>query len=257
MIAVVDPDQHIAALEHDGRLLAEAAERAGLAAPVPPCPPWQVRDLLRHIHYVHQWAATHIRELPDRVIAGPSEAELLGAGPPDAQLPGAYRTGHRALAKALRTADPAISCATFLPAPSPLAFWARRQAHETAIHRADAELAAGSPVTPFPPEFAADGISELLTGFAPRERPAARPQAAQTLQLHTTDTEDDWHVVIGSDGIQARHGHRQADATVSGPAHELYLLLWNRQDASAAAVTVSGSPHVLAVWRDSMQVRWA
>ena len=54
----------------------------------------------------------------------------------------------------LRTADPAVRCWTFLPAPSPLAFWARRQAHETAIHRADAQLAAG-PVTPFAADFAA------------------------------------------------------------------------------------------------------
>jgi uncharacterized protein (TIGR03083 family) len=257
MIAVMDLDQYIAALERDGRLLAEAAERAGLAAAVPPCPPWQVRDLLRHIHHVHRWAATHIRQMPDRIIAGPSEAEVLGGGPPDAQLLDAYRTGHHALAETLRAADHAISCATFLPAPSPLAFWARRQAHETAIHRADAELAAGSPVTPFFPPFAADGISELLTGFAPRERLATRPQAAQTLQVHTTDTEDDWHVAMRPDGIQARHGYRRADATVSGPAHELYLLLWNRQDAPIKAVTISGSPHVLHAWRDSMQVRWA
>lgn len=255
MIAVMDPDQHIAALKRDGRLLAEAAERAGLTAPVPPCPPWQVRDLLRHIHYIHQWAATHIREVPARIIAGPSEAKLLSGGPADAQLLGAYRTGHHALAGTLRAADPALSCATCLPAPSPLAFWARRQAHETAIHRADAELAAGGPVTPFLPGFAADGISELLTGFAPRKRLDGRPPAAQALQVHTTDT--DWHVVIGSDGIRAHHGRRRADATVAGPAHELYLLLWNRQDASTAAVTISGSPHVLRAWRDSVQVRWA
>lgn len=38
-----------------------------------------------------------------------------------------------------------VDCWTFLDAPSPLAFWARRQAHETAIHRADAQLAADGP----------------------------------------------------------------------------------------------------------------
>src|SRR6204780_1534249 len=59
------------------------------------------------------------------------------------------------------------SCCGFLDAPSPLAFWARRQAHEPAIHRADAESAAGD-VTPFPAVFAADGIDELLVCFASR-----------------------------------------------------------------------------------------
>src|SRR5215470_11936006 len=89
-------DQHIAALDRDGRLLADAAERGGLAAPVPSCPPWRIRDLLRHLRYVHWWAGTHVRQASSQVITGPSEAELLGGGPPDAQLLDAYRAGHRA-----------------------------------------------------------------------------------------------------------------------------------------------------------------
>jgi len=248
-------DQHIAALDRDGRLLADAAGRGGLAAPVPSCPPWRVRDLLRHIRYVHWWAGTHVREASSQVMTGPSEAELLSGGPPDAELVDAYRAGHRTLVETLRDADPAISCATFLPAPSPLAFWARRQAHETAIHRADTELAAGG-VTPFDPEFAADGVDELITGFAPRERLSARRQATCTLQLHAADTGDDWHLVIGPGGVRARRGHHEADAVVSGPAQGLYLLLWNRQDIEAAGAAVSGDAEVLPLWRDVMQVRW-
>ena len=58
---------------------------------------------------------------------------------------------------------PDLDCWAFLPAPSPLAFWSRRQAHETAIHRADVESALRvRPV--YPKEFAADGIDELLLG---------------------------------------------------------------------------------------------
>jgi uncharacterized protein (TIGR03083 family) len=248
-------DQHIAALDRDGRLLADAAERGGLAAPVPSCPPWRIRDLLRHIRYVHWWAGIHVRQASSEVITGPSEAELLGGGPPDAELLDAYRAGHRTLVETLRDADPAISCATFLPAPSPLAFWARRQAHETAIHRADTELAAGA-VTPFDPEFAADGVDELVTGFAPRERLTARPQATRTLQLRAADTGDDWHLAIGPGGVGARRGQHEADAVVSGPAQGLYLLLWNRQDIEAAGAAVSGDTEVLLLWRDVMQVRW-
>jgi hypothetical protein len=44
----VETGEHIAALQRDGQLLAAAARRTGLAAAVPSCPPWQVRDLLRH-----------------------------------------------------------------------------------------------------------------------------------------------------------------------------------------------------------------
>ena len=46
------------------------------------------------------------------------------------------------LIEALDSASPDLEAWTFLPAPSPLAMLARRQAHETAIHRYDAESAA-------------------------------------------------------------------------------------------------------------------
>src|SRR5437762_8081947 len=133
--------EHVNALRREGEWLADAAERAGLDAPVPPCAPWQVKDLLRHTGYVHRWAARHITECPDQIIDGPSEEEILSGGADDARLLAWFRDGHAALAQTLATADPAVACATFMPAPSPLAFWARRQAHETAIHRADADSA--------------------------------------------------------------------------------------------------------------------
>ncbi len=45
--------------------------------------------------------------------------------------------------------------------------WSRRQASEIAIHRFDAENARGVS-SHFEPEFAADMLDELLSGFAPR-----------------------------------------------------------------------------------------
>ena len=146
----VEISAHIDALERDGALLADAAEAAGLQAAVPGCPGWQVRDLVRHQAYVHDWAARHVRDRsPELIDDGITEADILGRGPADADLVAAYRDGHAALVAALRDADPDLECATFMPAPSPLAFWARRQAHETAIHRYDAQSAApGGPPPP-------------------------------------------------------------------------------------------------------------
>jgi hypothetical protein len=46
---------------------------------------------------------------------------------------------------------------------------APRQAHETAIHRADAQSAAGTKPE-YPAEFAADGINELIMGFGRRRK---------------------------------------------------------------------------------------
>jgi Mycothiol maleylpyruvate isomerase N-terminal domain len=44
-------------------------------------------------------------------------------------------------------------------------FWLRRITHDTLVHRLDAELAVGRPVTPLAPELAADSVSDLLDLF--------------------------------------------------------------------------------------------
>ena len=66
--------EHIDALHREGDRLADAAERAGLDAAVPPCSPWLVKDLLRHTGYIHRWAARHITECPEEVLDGPTAA---------------------------------------------------------------------------------------------------------------------------------------------------------------------------------------
>jgi uncharacterized protein (TIGR03083 family) len=270
----VETAEHIDALRRQGDLLADAAERAGLDAAVPPCPPWLVKDLLRHTGYIHRWAARHITECPETLLDGPSEEEILRGGAADPDLLAWFRAGHAALVETLNAADPGLRCATFMDAPSPLAFWARRQAHETAIHRADAESALG--IRPgYAPDFAADGIDELIMGFGQRRkyRPSAEHQGS--LDVRTTDTGHAWQVRAEDGRIQA---HRQparpdpgpdpahpgsgpdsaapAESTLTGPASGLYLYLWNRSDAAQAGVTIVGDPSLLALWRSSVRVRW-
>jgi len=189
----MDIAEHIEHLRRDGARLVEAAGRAGLDAPVPTCPGWTVRDLVGHTGGVHRWAASHLTT----GRPGPATAEEtapLFATPEDGKLLDWYRDAHSELVDALTKTDPGVACWSFLAAPSPLAFWARRQAHETAIHRVDAE-SAGSSVTPVAPGFAVDGIDELLNGFlsrptsrlvadpggagrAPHRRPGKRPVPA-------------------------------------------------------------------------------
>jgi len=251
--------EHVDALRRQGGWLADAAERAGLDATVPPCSPWQVKDLLRHTGYIHRWAARHITERPGQVLDGPSEQEILRGGADDAGLLAWFRDGHAALAQTLATADPAVECATFIAAPSPLAFWARRQAHETAIHRADAESAAGT--TPeYAADFAADGIDELITGFGRRRKyqPGSTTDGVR-LRVVATDTGDAWLIEARDGRLQPRRdadGSAEAGCTVSGPASGLYLYLWNRADAAPAGVTVTGDPGLLSAWQASVRVRW-
>ena len=251
--------EHIDALRGQGESLADAAERAGLGTAVPPCTPWQVKDLLRHTGYVHRWAARNITECPDLLIDGPSEEEILRGGTDDAGLLAWFRTGHAALVDTLATADPAVECPMFMPAPSPLAFWARRQAHETAIHRADADSACGA--TPeYAADFASDGIDELIMGFGRRRKYQPGSTADGTrLRVLAADTGDAWLVEANDGRLQPRRdadGAEQADCTVSGPASGVYLFLWNRADAAGADITIIGDPGVLSAWQASVHVSW-
>jgi len=252
---------HIEALRRQGELLADVAERAGLDASVPPCAPWLVKDLLRHTGYIHRWAARHVTECPDQIIDGPSEEEILRGGTDDVGLLAWFVAGHAALVHTLATADPAVQCPMFMAAPSPLAFWARRQAHETAIHRADADSASGA--TPgYAADFAADGIDELIMGFGRRRKyqPGSYPKTAGVrLHVATADTGDAWSVETREGRLHPRRdagGTEEAGCTVSGPASGLYLYLWNRADAARAGVTITGDPALLSAWQASVRVTW-
>lgn len=240
----------INALDREGQLLAGAAEAAGPGAAVPTCPGWEVRDLLRHTGTVHRWAAAYITEGHTSFQPSGAEPDLDG----DALLDW-FREGHRALVGALTGAPKDLECWSFLPAPSPLAFWARRQAHETAVHRVDAESARGGEVTAPEPEFAVDGIDELLRGFHAREKSRVRTRTPRTLRVRTTDTDAVWTVHL-SDGVPRTvlDDDGPADCELSGTAHELYPTLWNRRPLSSVAL--AGDASLAELWRANSAITW-
>jgi uncharacterized protein (TIGR03083 family) len=245
--------EHIAELRKQGELLAAAAEGADPDAAIPTTPEWRMRDLLRHMGDVHRWARGHVAEGRMLPIGPDDLPAVAGPLPDDAHLLEWFREGHALLVHALETADPDLQCWSFLPAPSPLAFWARRQAHETGIHRADAESPSGR-ITPFAADTAVDGIEELLFGFfgRPNDEPDPRPR---TLHVHATDLEGEWLIDIGAKGLEPRRGHEPADTTVRGSASDLFLLLWNRR--SSEGLDVAGDASLLTVWKENAQIEWS
>jgi uncharacterized protein (TIGR03083 family) len=176
----------------------------------------------------------------------------MGPEPDDDLLVDWFRYGHSSLIATIEGSDPNVACWTFMAAPSPLAFWARRQCHETGMHRADAESASG-PISAFPADVAADGIDELLRSFITRPGGRLKSASPRTLLVHATDTGDDWLVRI-TDTVETQRTGGDADCTVSGPASDLHLFLWNR--AAADALTVDGDRSLLDIWRDSVTIRW-
>jgi len=249
----MDVADHIARLRVEGALLADAAERAGLDTPVPTCPDWQVRDLVVHTGGVHRWAAAHVAAARPEPL-GPDEEQAKFAAPGDDELMAWFRTGHADLVATLSAADPGVACWSFLPAPSPLAFWSRRQAHETAIHRADAQSAAAT-ITGYPTGFAIDGIDELLFGFLSRRETCPVTDPARRLALRAVDADAAWTAHLEPDGRRFVRGAEPADLTVTGPAADLYLLVWNRRGLDG--LSVDGDPRVLDGWRAGARVTWS
>jgi uncharacterized protein (TIGR03083 family) len=242
----MDRHAHLAQLEADGPLLAAAAERAGWDAPVPETE-WTVRDLVTHIGGVHRWATAIVRDCsttPDI-----PEGDAVGTGPADAELLEWFRDGHMTLVDTLRGAGPEIECVAFLPASSPIEFWCRRQAHETAIHRVDAEGAAGTR-TRFDTAFAQDGIAEMLLGFAARKSNAIADE--RVLAVHPSDGQC-WSVTMGGERLVAEPvDDPQGDAVVRGTSDDVYRWLWNRPSGAV----VEGDVATAELWR-SVRVRWS
>ncbi|WP_380281393.1 maleylpyruvate isomerase family mycothiol-dependent enzyme [Kitasatospora purpeofusca] len=245
---------HLDALRREGTLLADAAARTDLTAPVPTCPKWQLRDLVLHLGQVHRWATVTVR---DRLSA-PMDAErqqvAWGPEPDDADLVAWFRTGHATLVDTLTAAPADLDCWTFLPTPSPLAFWARRQAHETAVHRIDADAAAGVEGPHVDAEFAHDGIDELLAGFLTLGRSKARSERPRTMQISASDGPGRWLLTIGPEPISVELAERPADLTLTGPARDLYLLLWNRLPGGTGRVAAAGDDTLLDLWREGAAI---
>ena len=76
--------------------------------------------------------------------------------------------------------DPERPVYSFSPAHRRAGFWPRRMAHETTVHRVDAEQAAGRPVAPVPAALAVDGIDEVFGVFVVGHR-ALRPGSTKIL----------------------------------------------------------------------------
>jgi uncharacterized protein (TIGR03083 family) len=254
----MDIREFVDALDEQGRLLAGTADLLDLDLQVPTCPEWKLRDLLNHIGDVHRWAATFVSEARTDMLSDEENKALFDDDrPADADLVDWFRLGHAALVEAVRSAPRDLECWTFFPADSPLAFWARRQTHETTIHRVDVESISAS-LTPLDARLSADGISELLFGFASRGRKLVQ-DPERWMVVETTDTGDRWLLIIGTEKVSCEDvGGKPlsgpSDCVVRGSAQDLYLALWNR--LPVGAIHSEGDPSVFARFRESLHIRW-
>src|SRR5262245_55278874 len=204
------PDQYLAAIATASKGFADAADAADLRAAVPACPGWDVSELVWHllaVHYFWGTIAADRLQAPDAV----EEPER----PSDDEIVARFRRGAERLVDVLGAADPATPVWTWAPQKD-IAFITRHQAQETAVHRWDAEAAAGRDYS-IDPEIAADSIDEFLEMSAPATIEGAATLGG-TVHLHCTDTPGEWFIQPTGDGagLDITAEHAKGDVALRG-----------------------------------------
>jgi uncharacterized protein (TIGR03083 family) len=217
----VDDLDYLSALRTDSTDLAAAA-RLGLEPPVLACPGWTVADLVRHTGTVQRHKATIVRERLRR----PPRAADFPAAPSSDLLIDWFVEGADDLADTLERTDPATSVWTFHHPDQTAGFWRRRMAHETAVHRADAQSAHGA-IAPVPAPLARDGVDEVLDVMLARLRDV-QAGTGESVHLHCTDADGEWLLTLEPDRVRVRLGHAKGDCAARGSASDLLLFLWGR-----------------------------
>ena len=230
------PQEYIAALRREGGALAQAA-RQDPTRPVPYYPGWSVADLVAHTGAVHRWVLGIVRSrATERVPREPYEDR------DPLRLLAWFEEGLAALAGELRAADPSEPVWSF-GADQTVGFWQRRMAHETAIHRWDAQSAFGD-AQPIEPRLAATGIGESLASTS--SVPCTAPRSAGTASRWRSAA-----TMPRTGGLWCCSRTRSASRRVKGqpppawpgPASDVWLFVTGRP---AMGIRVSGDGTVVA-----------
>ncbi len=208
--------QHI---DTDGRALIEAVAAAPDAA-VAACPGWTNRDLAKHTGDVYGFVIAQLQAKNPEARVPPDATPAPNTG----DITPWFQERHQDVLAALRATAPETPVWTF-GADKTAAFFFRRMAQETVVHRWDAQQAAGA-ITPIDPDLACDGVNEAMEVFMTRRRANEPPESS--LHLHRTDGEGEWMLVAKDGTLTITHEHAKGDAAARGSAQDLLLYLWGR-----------------------------
>lgn len=206
-------------------------QQGALQQPVPTCPEWTVADLVRHLGAIYWFVGSMI----DRGVTERPQRSSADAPATDGEDPLSWwDEQYTRLLSTLDTVDPGLPAWNWAPQPKRAVFWHRRMAHETAIHRWDAQLATGL-TDPIEPKLAADGVTEVLDTWLAAGLRKGPLDRHGIVALRATDIAQMWYVRLRGPGIalldtdtlldDADH-HERTVAT--GTASDLLLALYGR-----------------------------
>lgn len=229
----LSPDFLVAALRREAGAFRSAVGAVDLTAKVPSCPEWTVRQLVGHLGRVYDWVRLVIEsgEKPSRKEAQPRGEDVREW----------FDEVFAGLMAAIDAIEPDVPVWNWARRPPVAAFWPRRMAHETAVHRWDAQLVGGR-AEPVETQLAADGVSEVLDTWLPAGRGTVSNGAQGLVRLNATDEGGSWLVRLRPQGVTlldektVLDGAAEAHTGVAGTASDLMLALWGRIAPSALAV---------------------
>ncbi|MFJ5720330.1 maleylpyruvate isomerase family mycothiol-dependent enzyme [Streptomyces sp. NPDC093149] len=225
---------------------------ADLGATVPTCPDWTLRELVLHVGRAHRWVGEIVRTRATEMVPNEQVPDSAPGSDDLAALDAWLAEGAADTVEALRAAGPDQKVWSWGWERS-TGFWARRMAHETIVHQADAALTAGTGYE-VAPELAADTIDEWLeiVAFA---RAAGHGKAAElagaggSIHLHATDVPGaEWLIELGEDGFTWRRAHEKATVALRGPLTDVLLVFNRRLPADSDRVEVLGDTKLLDFW---------
>jgi uncharacterized protein (TIGR03083 family) len=214
------------------------------------CGTWTVQDCAQHVGGAHHVVTLVVEGRPETSFRALATMDIPAAGDP--RLAGWLAEGTQSLVGALTAADPDEPCWSWWKPERRVGFWPRRMAHETAIHRWDAERGAGLDPAPFGTDMAVDGVDEYLQVFAGfGRRLNGSPAGPERITVSATDTGHRWTVAFPEPGVHTLvRDDGSGDAAFEGPIAGLLLFLWGRLDRDRAGVGVSGDRALAARWRE-------
>jgi uncharacterized protein (TIGR03083 family) len=226
---------YLAALQRDAGGLLAAARDAGPVAPVECCPEWDVADLVWHIGEIHHFWATVVKDRLQDPAAYVQPERPADTDPEAGDGLFAFATSARdLLLDTLSTTAPDTPVWTW-STQHDAAWVLRRMTHETAVHRGDAERAAGREPD-VDAALASDGLDEFLHFFLADVVDGAPPLDG-TVHLHCTDVDGEWLVAIDDGGAYVvTREHAKGSAAIRGPAGILLDVLWRRRPLDVVEV---------------------
>jgi uncharacterized protein (TIGR03083 family) len=237
-------------IDSESRRLAEVLAVVDPDSRCATCPDWTAADLLWHLTEVHFfWAGILGRDVR-------SEADLPAVEGAKPKRPAAMddvlllrEQATAALLHELASRDDAEPKWSWWSPDLTVGFTRRMQTYEATMHRVDAELTAGVPVSPIARDVAAGAIDhsvDVMWGWKPD---AATYEATSVVEFVASDTGQRWLVEVGSwatpgdDGPMAtRATAGEPTATVTAPVVDLALWAWTR----GAGAQVEGQPESVA-----------